>query len=347
MNSSGLSRDIIIKLFRNRILIALTGFLMALCLYLYAKSIKPIYTARATVYSLTSSGNEGGGGAGSVISSMLGMADPSKSFGPEASINITELANSRNTREATARERVPAFVNKSVAELLIDNYNKTRSFFSPPIKKPTDEKKLVAIGADLIKESMAVKLNKNGMLELNFSLNNEDLISPITYIFIDKISKFYTDLKIKKARQDYDFTVRKIDSLAYVLKIVDSRAVSIDNRTLFTPPDKLKFVLPKENLIYSKERVLMQRNIIDNQREEARWRLEKVTPIIGILDQPEPPFVIDKPSGMVYAAAGFLVGILLSSFFCIAGLLYRYVKMETRKLIITPIVQTTTTISAP
>jgi len=299
------------------------------------------------VYSLTSSGNEGGG-AGSVISSMLGMADPTKSFGPEASINITELANSRNTREATARERVPTFVNKSVAELLIDNYNKTKTYFSPPIKKPTDEKKLVAIGADLIKGSMVVKLNKNGMLELNFSSNNEDLISPITYIFIEKISKFYTDLKIKKARQDYDFTVRKIDSLANVLKRVDSRAVSVDNRTLFTPPDKLQYALPKENLIYSKERVLMQRNIIDNQREEARWRLEKVTPIIGILDQPEPPFGIDRPSGMVYAAGGFLVGILLSSFLCIVGLIYRYAKMETRKLVmIKPIVQSTTTISAP
>ena len=232
-----------------------------------------------------------------------------------------------------AIDHIPELGKKTIAELLIDNYNKTRRFYDQPLKTPKDSASLIAVGGAILKSGIYARINKNGILEINFSSTNEALVSPISYKLIDKISEFYKDLKIRKARFDFDFTVRKVDSLEMVLDQYDRRAVRLANTTLFVSPDKIEYQIPKENLVADKDRVLRQRDASANNREEALWRLQKVTPIIAILDKPDPPFEISKPSSIVYALIGFIVGCILGSVILISGTLYRYAKEETNKAI--------------
>jgi hypothetical protein len=326
-----LIKKIFFKLSRFKFLVIAAGLIFAALFFLYARRINPVYTTRCSVFPLTASTDNSA--STNALSSLLGISDAPKSFSQEASINIVELALSRTVREAVAMERIPEYGNKTIAELLIDNYNKSKSFFATALKKPADTAALAALGGDMLKGGLQAKINKNGILEMTYSNTNKDLLSPIAYKFIDKISEFYKDLKIKKAQLDYDFTIRKIDSLDVVLNAFDKKAIQLSNTTLFVPGEKIEFSIPKENLANQKEWVTRQRDASANNREEALWRLQKVTPIIATLDKPDPPFDVKKTSSVLYGAIGFFLGALLAVFMLVAGLLYRYANHEIQKAI--------------
>lgn len=326
MTTIELTRKIVRRLGKLKLLIVLIGVIVAGLLYVYAKRIPAVYTAKASVFPLTAASDNSG--ASSLISSLTGISDAPKSFSQEASINIIELATSRSTREAVAMERIPSLGNRYIADLLIESANKYKSFFGKDIKRPAVDSGLKPIGAEIIKGGMTAKINKNGILEITFSNPDQGLVSPISYVLIDKISQFYKDLKVKKARGDYDFTVRKMDSLQNVLNIYDRRAIHMANTTLFVPEEKIEFTIPKENLINDKGRVVRQRDAAANNREEALWRLQKVTPIIEILDKPDAPYDIQKPSAIMYALIGFILGSIIGILLFISDILYKYVNQE-------------------
>lgn len=331
MTTNELIRKIFVRIRKFKFLILALGILFAAGLFLYARSIPAVHTSRATVFPLTSSSDNAM--STSALGSILGLSDQPKSFSQEATINIVELALSRNTREAVVMDKLPEMGNRLIAHLLIENYNKTKSVFAQDIKVPADQQTLAAIGGDILKSGITAKITKNGILELTFSSTNPLLVTPVSYVFIAKISQFYKDLKISKAKLDYDFTVRKIDSLQYVLNLYDKRAIRLSNTTLFVQPGKIEYNIPKENLISDKERVIRQRDASANNREEALWRLQKVTPIIAILDKPDPPYTVKKPSSLMYGTAGFFAGCILATFALIGGLLYNYSKSEIKKAV--------------
>lgn len=331
MTTSELVKKIFLRITRYKLIILAGGLLFAALLFLYARSIKPVYSIRASVFPLTASADNSA--STNALSSLLGISESPKSFSQEASINIVELALSRNVREAVAMERLPDMDNKRIAELLIENFNKTKSFFASSIKKPADTPSLAALGGELLKGGMFAKINKNGILEMVYSNSGKELVSPVSYKFIDKISEFYKDLKIKKAKLDYDFTIRKIDSLDIVLNSFDRKAIQLSNTTLFVPSERIEFSIPKENLSDQKEWVKRQRDASANNREEALWRLQKVTPIIATLDKPDPPFEVKKPSSVIYGGIGFFIGCLITILLLVTGLLYKYSKHEVNKAI--------------
>ncbi len=331
MTNQELIKKIFLRISRFKILIILGGVVGAVLMFLYTRSIDPVYTSRATVFPLNATPDNSA--ATSALTSMLGLSETPKSFSQEASINIVELAQSRNTREAVALQRLPDHGNRTIASLLIENYNKTRESFEGKIKEPTDSVTLASIGGNLLKPDLAAKINKNGILEINYSSKDLTLVSPISYQFIEKISEFYKELKVRKAKLDYDFTITKIDSLDKVLDSFDRRAIHMSNTTLFVAPDKLEFQIPKENLVNEKERVARQRDASTNNREEALWRLQKVTPIIAILDKPDPPFDTKKPSAIIYSLVGFILGAIVLTGLSLSGIIYSYAKEEAKKAI--------------
>jgi hypothetical protein len=73
---------------------------------------------------------------------------------------------------------------------------------------------------------------------------------------------------------------------------------------------------------------MRQRDASANNREEALWRLQKVTPIIDILDKPDPPFTAKQPSSILYGFLGFILGSFLAIMMVISGILYNYFKLQ-------------------
>ena len=335
MNTTDLLVKILKRLKKFRLLILLAGFGVAGLLYWYGKKIPTVYTSRASVFPLTNSSDNSG--VNGTLSNILGLSEAPKSFSNEAAINIIELATSRTTREAVSMVRLDSFQNKTIGELLIRtsaHTNLTKDWLTDPsIKVPLDSATLKNRGGTILKAGIVAKINKNGILEINFSSINERIVSPVSYAIVDKISDFYKELRVGKAQVDYNFTVRKVDSLDHVLRKIDAEAIHMFNTTQFTPSDRLQYSLPKENLSALKERTMRQRDVAANNREEALWRLQKQTPIISILDKPDAPFEKKESSPLFYAIIGFFLGCVLAIIIFSGGLIGRYAETELQKAI--------------
>ena len=269
-----------------------------------------LYTSTATVFPLNSSTDNTV--SSSTISNILGLSDAPKSFSGEASINIMELATSRRTRDAVAMEKIPSMKNKMISELLIEEYNKHTGFMqNETIRPPKDSLQLVNIASNLLKGGMQAKINKNGILELHYSNTSPELVREVSYVYIDKLSSFYIDLKKKKAQIDYEFSKKKVDSLLNVLNSLDQRAITLDESTFFTPEELKRYNLPKQNLAQDKATVQSQYYYAVNNREAAAYKLQKETPIIEPLDKPEPPYDQTRKSKLLYSVIGLMLGLFL------------------------------------
>ena len=329
------TQDFLYKLYKRisrfRYLIIISGLVTGVLLFVIMLNRPTVYTSFASVFPLTASNDNSLASVG--LSSLLGINLPSQSFSQEASINIVELAESRSTRESVALTKLESFDNKPIAVLLINEYNKYRWFWNKKIEIPTNDKELAAVGGELLLTAIEAKINKNGILELRFSDYNKNLVSPVSYVLIDVISQFYKNLKIQKATVDYNFTVKKVDSLQTVLNSFDKRAVQMSNTTLFVNPGKLQYQLPKENLGSDKDRVMRQRDAAVSNREDALWRLQKVTPIVETLDKPEPPFEFKTPYKFLFGFIGIILGSSIAIFVLTVGIMSKYAKGQIKEAI--------------
>ena len=253
---------------------------MAILMFFYAKSIPVKYSEKATLFPLGTPDNS----SGSKLSELVGG---SKSGGSE-NVSIEEVAKSKKTRVAVVSQRLPQYGNKTVAEVLINEYNENKSFFSPKIEIPKAEASVIETGASLAASRYSVKFNKAGILEVIVWGTDTKLLEPLNYLLIDKVTQFYKELKTEKAKADYEFVQAKIDSFERVIMAYDRRRVQMSKTTLFVPDDRLQFSVPKDILDNDRARVMAQRNGAAANREEALWSLQKVTPIIRLLDKPAP-----------------------------------------------------------
>lgn len=309
MNNIELLKQLVKRLKKFSWLIAVIALLFGGLFFYMAKQSVVQWSSKATVFPLSASNTSS---TGSAISNLLGLTDAPKSFTEDASINIVELANSRRTREAVAMERIPSMKNKTISELLIEENNKYTGFMqNEKIDTPLDSLAQVNVASNLLKISFSAKINKNGILELFFTNSNQKLVREISYIYIDKLSLFYIELKKKKAQIDYEFSIKKADSLLNVLNALDKKAIALDESTFFTNEGLRRYSIPKVNLAQDKATVQSQYYYAVNNRESAAYRLQKETPIIEALDKPEPPYEPVKKSKFIYTLIGLILGSIL------------------------------------
>lgn len=328
MTTNDLLRLIVDRLKKFWYIILLSGIVCALLLAFYASTTPVTYTSKATIFSL-SGGNDA---SVSALSAILG-AESGKGFSDETSINIIELSQSRTTREAVAAMRIASMGNKLVAKLLEEDVNLHRSWLEPEVKAPEDEKQLIVWGGKMLESAITATINKNNSFILTYTGRSEPLVKIISYGIIDKISKFYIDLKIDKARTDFTFASKKVDSLRAVMNGKDLVMIARDKKSLFTPTDKLEYRMPYENMLADKQMIRNQYAQAVANQQMAAYSLQKATPIIRVLDEPDPPYDRDSHSPIVFSIIGFVVGFILSAVIMVSGLLFKYGKHEANKAI--------------
>jgi hypothetical protein len=171
------------------------------------------------------------------------------------------------------------------------------------------------------------------MLVLTYTGRSENMIKIISYGFIEKISQFYIDLKREKAKRDFEFATSKVDSLRRVMNAKDYQLIAIDKRTLFTNTTKLEYRVPTENLLADKQMIRSQYAQAVGNQQNAAYKLQKATPLIKVLDKPEPPYDSQMKSPKLYGIIGFIAGLILTIGLLLSGLLFRFVKLEANKAI--------------
>lgn len=327
MSTQELTSAIFERLKKVKIIVLIIAVLSALAMVLYAKQ-KPItYTSKASIFPLTG-GNDNNASAN--LSAFLGTEN-SKSFTDDASINIIELAQSRTTREEVASLRDSALGNKTIAELLVDDINEHRGWFEDKIEMPANKSELIVWAGKILRGGLEASVNKNNMLILSYTGRSPELVRAISYGFINKISMFYIQLKQEKARRDFEFATSKVDSLRSVMNAKDNQLIAIDQRTLFTNTSKLQFRVPTENLLADKQMIRQQYAQAVANQQNAAYTLQKATPVIKVLDKPEPPYDVENKSSIFYGLIGFFTGFVLSSIFFISGIIVHYSTEEINK----------------
>lgn len=326
MSTTLLLNEISEKIKSKKALIVLVGIIVSALFFFIAYLSKPVYTSRATLFPLNNTPENSMSTAN--LGALLGITTNSvNSFSNEAQINIIELAQSRNVRESVVAVKMPQFQNKTIAELLIENYNHNAGILTSKITITNDTLKTYAAAADILKISLDANVNKNGVLELYFSNNDFEIIKPVSEVIISKISQFYIDLRTQKAQRDYQFITQKIDSFNVVMNQFDRSAIQLDKTTLFTP-EVLQYTIPKDNISYDKTRLMRQRDAAITSQDEALWRLQKATPIIATLDKPNPPFDVTKKSVPVWTLLGFILGVAVTLLILVRKPVIAYIKAE-------------------
>lgn len=328
MTTQELTTALFHRLKKTWFIIIISAIICGGALVFYASQKPVTYTSTASIFPLTSGSDNG---STSVLSALMGTSDNSKSFSDDASINIIELAQSRTTREEVASIRVPEKGNKTIAELLVEDINQHRGFMEPEIKMPPNEYALITWAGNILKGGLVASINKNNSFVLTYTGRSPELVRTISYGFIDKISTFYIDLKREKAKRDFEFATSKVDSLRSVMNSKDNQLIAIDKRTMFTNTAKLEFRVPAENLLADKQMIRQQYATAVANQQNAAYKLQKATPVIKVLDKPEPPYSVQNKSPMLFGSIGFFVALVLVALLLVSGILIKYLKEETHR----------------
>lgn len=328
MTTQELTTAIFQRLKKFRVVIIIAGIIAATALILYARQTPETYTSKSSVFPLSSSNDNTA--TSSTLSALLGT-EGSKSFSDEASVNIIELAQSRTTREEVAAIRDSSMGNKTIAELLIDDINDHRGLLEDKVIKPENEYALITWAGDQLKQGLNASINKNNTLVLSYTGRSPGLVRTISFGFINKISLFYIDLKREKANRDFQFATNKVDSLRSVMSSKDQKLIAIDKRTLFTNTSKLEYRVPTENLLADKQMIRQQYAQAVANQQNAAYKLQKATPLIKVLDKPEPPYDVKNKSAVLYGIIGFFGGVIFISGLLVIGIIFKYSRHEINK----------------
>jgi len=331
MSSQELTIEFIARIKKHKLYIICAALFFTAVLVMFALKTPVTYTSTSTIFPLTAANDNS---ATSALSALFSGGDNSNnSFSDEASVNIIELALSRTTRDEVASMIDSTRGNKIIAELLIEDINAHRSFLEPKIEIPSNHFNRVAKAAQILKDGLTAAINKNNSFVLTYTGRSPELVRTISYGFIDKISKFYIDLKREKAKRDFEFATGKVDSLRGVIHSKDKQLIAIDKRTLFTNTDKMEFKVPTENLITEKQMLREQYAVAVANQQNAAYKLQKATPVMKVLDYPEPPYDVQKRSPVLYGIIGFLLGLILSTGYFTFRLFIKYGIEEANKAI--------------
>lgn len=318
---------------RKRLILILVFSLIcaaALAILAFKSGLK--YTSNAVIFPLTNS--ESASSSSSVLSALTGRFDMGKNFTEENSVNIIDLAQSRTISEEVARTAVPSMDNKTIARMLFEEYNKNKFFFQKSPQINTDDSSLAIWAAnEQLRPNLSAVITKNNSFLINYTGKSPELVKVISYTYIDKISSYYIAIKREKSRQDFEFATRKADSLRSVLNAKDKNLIGMDNKTLFTNTDRLQFKVPVENVILDKQMIRSQYADAVANQQNAAYKLQRATPVIKVLDKPDPPYDTSSRSPILFAIGGFIGGFAFLSFLLSIPVLFKFSREEFRKLI--------------
>lgn len=315
-------------------IIMLAVLLGGLAGILYAKIIKPIYTATT---SFVLEGAEPGNGLGQYagIASMMGVDIGGGNGGIFQGDNLIELYKSRSMIEAALlkpsqsdsskvlldlyfdMEGLKEIWKKKRPDLLIIDFSlkkqnsavmqRRRDSVVSKVVEDINTKKLVVGKPD--KKLSIIKIDVSGTHEIFAKEFNEALVS--------EVNEFYIKTKTKKSLDNISILQHKTDSVRAAMNgAISSAAVAIDNTPNLNPTKQVLRLVPSQRSQFSAETnktILAQ--LLQNL-ELSKLTLLKEAPLIQIIDNPIYP-IRESKIGLV---KGGVIGAFLLLFITVVVL---------------------------
>ena len=309
--------------------IILFGLLGGLVGYAIASKDEYKYNASLTfVLEEDRGGGSGGGLSGAMgLASSLGIDIGNSGGGVFSGTNLPEFMKSRFIIEKTLLN--PVFINNdtiSIAEYYI-NLNKLRESWKETrfqnIKFPyntdradfkIEQDSILNIFYGELSNKKVLSIGqidkKSTITEIKFTHNNENFAKVFCENLAMETSKYYIELKSKKARLNYEILQQQVDSIRSNLNsAINGVATNNDNVYNLNPAFNIKRIpsSKKQFDVQSNSQILTQ---LLAQLELSKLALRKETPLIQIIDKPILPLdkkILDK-------SFAFIIGLTIGVF---------------------------------
>ncbi|MEM8901205.1 MAG: hypothetical protein AAGC85_24050, partial [Bacteroidota bacterium] len=128
-------------------------------------------------------------------------------------------------------------------------------------------------------------------------------------IFIDVIKEYYAEVKSEKSERSMTFLANRRDSVKNELDLTNQRISSFYDRNKYGVSTRPEVYL-KEQEVKSEMLARMYTELVI-AFETTKAQYLKESPVIQVLDLPEPPFKTIRPKTFGYTILGVLMGLLI------------------------------------
>lgn len=180
----------------------------------------------------------------------------------------------------------------------------------------------------------STEVETQGLIFLKYQDTNPTLTKFIMDRYIEVITSYYKKQKTEKSRMNYDFYVRRTDSVKQVLDGNIRKGAKIEDEEKFKI--FVQDAIPTKQIEGQNELLKQMYGELVSMREAALNELMRDTPVVQVLDKPEMPFDISKPNYLLYILGGLFLGLFLSIFTSI----WKPLKQDLTDLIISSITAT-------
>ena len=324
-----MARKAFLYLLSKWLVIFIVALLAGLAGIFYAWSVKPVYTAELVFSS--EAGGEGGLGGYAGLAAQFGLDLGGGGGGAFEGDNLMELLRSHSILQNALLSDAKNFgPNKLMIDAYLDNHEINKNWKDDPKFKHVKFVK-PPFAAERVRDSVMKATIKNiidGQLsisKIDKKLNyikvemkdvNEVFAKDFVKILMDNASAFYINYKSKRSRTNFNLIYRLTDSVRGLLYgNIEQYASKADlnlnplRQIAKTGSQKIQVNAQANTALYTE--LLKQLGL-------AQISLQKVTPLIQVIDEPMLPLKKKKPGrllmGIVFAFVGgglFVIYLLL------------------------------------
>lgn len=299
------------KLLRSRLRIAAGGLVIGLLLGIWAWRQPLVYTAK-TVFHPEENGGMNMQDLSNPLSILMGGGGMSAS-----TQQMVKVLNSRRVNEAVVSDSM--FIDSSqvlIADAVLDaapkklSVGRVISWFFPSDSVPPAWKRINS-AADLLMKQISTESGEEGFLTFSLSFYDDTIAIELADRYVQKLEEYYLSRKTQRGKESVRFFSERVDSVKQELdKATRSLARTIDQ-------DQYRIFAQDQIRIAEMEaQVEILKNIyvqLVASREAAVAQLKRETPIIQVLDRPDPPLKGKKPSTLINLILGGILGGFLAA----------------------------------
>ena len=306
------------------LLVALIGGAIG---WVVALQTKPTYNGKLTF--VLSTGSKEGGLSG--LASQFGLDMSSGSNDVFSGDNIITLFKSQRMIKAVLFKR-PPHSNDNLVNIIVKEWQWDKQWEkNDRIKKqfpfPIDTSLLNPIQDSLLREVHSALITKNfsvsrtdkklSVYEVSTQSTNEVFSCYLTLLLMDETAKFYIETKTSISKLNLLMLQHEADSLRIMLGgAISSTAAEVDRTFALNPAFQEQRAPAQKSQVRSTVLATAYGEVVKNL-ELAKINLQKETPLYQIIDSPEIPLKISKPSKLFNAISGAIVLLFIACIFLI------------------------------
>ncbi|MFN0201398.1 MAG: hypothetical protein ACKVTZ_07750 [Bacteroidia bacterium] len=207
---------------------------------------------------------------------------------------------------------------------------------SPTSSEPAKEKNIVtdknhpvikmeAIqAASGMRKALLVEENEFGMVKMQYTDINPAFVKAVSYRYMERVLDYYESSKTQKARKNYEFLVKRTDSVKRMMTGNMYKAAKYEDQ------NKYRILMEQEIPLQTMQGESQILNAMYSQlipmREAALNQMLQDAPSIQILDYPDPPYEGGRGPIIISVLIGAVIGLVLGAIVAILPMLIKDLK---------------------